>query len=109
MEQWPHIYGALSGSNAISISYGYSKFSPPMLFTLCSGAFALFLRRANHASLGPAVLLCLFHQLLGGDAQIPSFGTQGRRNGNPPKPHTHKGEVTSLHTVFSISICDESY
>jgi hypothetical protein len=30
-----------------------------MLFTLCSGAFALFLRRANHASLGPAVLLCL--------------------------------------------------
>ena len=23
--------------------------------------------------------------------------------------HTHKGEVTSLHTVFSISICDESY
>jgi hypothetical protein len=30
-----------------------------MLFTLCSGAFALVLRRANHASLGPAVLLCL--------------------------------------------------
>ena len=59
MEQQPHICGALSGSNAISISYSYSKFSPPMLFTLCSGAFALFFRRANYASLGLAVLLCL--------------------------------------------------
>jgi hypothetical protein len=27
MEQWPHICGALSGSNAISTSCGYSKFS----------------------------------------------------------------------------------
>jgi hypothetical protein len=27
MEQWPHIYDALSGSNAISTSCGYSKFS----------------------------------------------------------------------------------
>jgi hypothetical protein len=41
-----------------------------MLFTLCSGAFALFLRRANHASLGPAVLLCLvFIQALEGPIQ----------------------------------------
>jgi hypothetical protein len=27
MEQWPHICGALSGSNAISTSCGYSEFS----------------------------------------------------------------------------------
>jgi hypothetical protein len=27
MEQWPHICDALSGSNAISTSCGYSKFS----------------------------------------------------------------------------------
>jgi hypothetical protein len=27
MEQWPHICGALSGSNAISTSCSYSKFS----------------------------------------------------------------------------------
>ena len=42
-----------------------------MLFTLCSSAFALFLRRVNYTSLGPAVLLCLvFIQAPEGPIQV---------------------------------------
>src|SRR5205814_5791794 len=50
--------GATAGQVGLLRHESTSAHPPPMLFTLCSGAFALFLRRANHASLGPAVLLC---------------------------------------------------
>ena len=39
-----------------------------------------------------------FSSFLNGDVQMPSFGTQGRQNGNPPRPHTHTGEYEAFQS-----------
>ena len=65
-----------------------------MLFTLCSGAFALFFRRANYASLGLAVLLCLVFIQAPEGVQIKADAVQiqpncrfedGRKHAQPPE------------------------
>ena len=50
-----------------------------------------------------------FSSTLDGDVQVPSFGTQGRRNRNPPKPHTHtqKRGFTWVHVGNGIAPCCE--
>jgi hypothetical protein len=42
-----------------------------------------------------------FSSTLDGDAQVPSPGTQGCRNGNPPKPHTHTQRQGHAFTLGS--------
>jgi hypothetical protein len=42
---------------------------------------------------------------LHGGALVPSFGTQGRRNGNPPKPRTYthgRDRITSLGSMLEM-------